>query len=384
MEICTECEKRAGVKIAKGHGWKKANGPDSCSVCAGAGKKIEALCASAFGQSIEDGIECGSFAVSTSIPRRCLENDELLLLASGAKNFMPLKNWLNAKLGENYKKIGKKKIAVVAGGADCTLRVDFEKNAAALVPCNIYVFGRYEKFAAGLSQVRWDCANCSGKGCEKCGQTGARTDGSVHQEIERGFAGFCHEGTILHGSGREDVDVRTIGRGRPFVLEIARPRRRGVDLGKLESWTNSGKKVAVHGLRFVGAGFVQAMKNCRLDKHYRAVIGIGRQPQKTDIEKIERLGGIAIMQNTPTRVLKRRGEKLREKKIYCVNAEECKGNIVADIFAECGTYIKELINSDSGRTQPSVAQATGTQAACLELVMTGIEDEFLEAMLKGH
>jgi len=35
----------------------------------------------------------------------------------------------------------------------------------------------------------------------------------------------------LHGMGREDVDARMLGRGRPFIIEIKEPRRRHFDLG---------------------------------------------------------------------------------------------------------------------------------------------------------
>ena len=39
---------------------------------------------------------------------------------------------------------------------------------------------------------------------------------------------------IFHGAGREDVDARMSGNGRPFVLEIKSPHRREVDLQELE------------------------------------------------------------------------------------------------------------------------------------------------------
>ena len=34
----------------------------------------------------------------------------------------------------------------------------------------------------------------------------------------------------FHGAGREDIDVRMLGRGRPFVFEVVGPRRHDVDL----------------------------------------------------------------------------------------------------------------------------------------------------------
>ena len=36
---------------------------------------------------------------------------------------------------------------------------------------------------------------------------------------------FQAEEVYLHGSGREDVDVRMLGHGRPFILEFINPRK---------------------------------------------------------------------------------------------------------------------------------------------------------------
>ena len=36
---------------------------------------------------------------------------------------------------------------------------------------------------------------------------------------------FLPDSAQLHGSGREDIDVRMLGRGRPFVLELINPKR---------------------------------------------------------------------------------------------------------------------------------------------------------------
>ena len=38
----------------------------------------------------------------------------------------------------------------------------------------------------------------------------------------------------FHGSGREDIDARMLGNGRPFVLEISEPKIRTLDYKILE------------------------------------------------------------------------------------------------------------------------------------------------------
>ena len=58
--------------------------------------------------------------------------------------------------------------------------------------------------------------------------------------------------TSFHGMGREDIDVRCLGSGRPFVLEIKGPRVRETDLEKLTEEINSESsgKVEVNSLRW--------------------------------------------------------------------------------------------------------------------------------------
>ncbi len=38
------------------------------------------------------------------------------------------------------------------------------------------------------------------------------------------------EETFFHASGREDIDARMLGTGRPFVIEVSKPKKRFVDL----------------------------------------------------------------------------------------------------------------------------------------------------------
>jgi tRNA pseudouridine synthase 10 len=75
----------------------------------------------------------------------------------------------------------------------------------------IFVAGRYNKFSRELSQSPWIL---NGK---------RMSEGSVQESI------VCHvtpyfdasvSSVTFMSSGREDVDVRCLGRGRPFALEI--------------------------------------------------------------------------------------------------------------------------------------------------------------------
>ncbi len=65
----------------------------------------------------------------------------------------------------------------------------------------------------------------------------------------------------------------------------------------------------------------------------------------------------------------RRGETtIRSKRVVESNwLGEIDGNVVWEVRAESGTYIKELVSGDDGRTRPSLAEILGTPATCVAL-----------------
>lgn len=75
----------------------------------------------------------------------------------------------------------------------------------------VFVAGRYNKFSRELSQSPWIL---NGK---------RMTEGSIQEIIVDAVAPYFKvpaSSITFMSSGREDVDVRCLGRGRPFVLEI--------------------------------------------------------------------------------------------------------------------------------------------------------------------
>lgn len=73
----------------------------------------------------------------------------------------------------------------------------------------MYLQGRYLKFQRGLSQTPWIL-------------DGVRMgESSVEESIgDIALPYFRGSGYKFHTAGREDVDVRMLGNGRPFILEV--------------------------------------------------------------------------------------------------------------------------------------------------------------------
>ena len=78
--------------------------------------------------------------------------------------------------------------------------------------------------------------------------------------------------------------------------------------------------------------------------------------------------GVIVSQRTPTRVLHRRPDIVRKRRVYGVRIKSITSNVIeALIHADGGLYIKELINGDNGRTKPSFSEMLGKPLTCLKL-----------------
>jgi tRNA pseudouridine synthase 10 len=189
------------------------------------------------------------------------------------------------------------------------------------------------------------------------------------------------EDASFHAAGREDVDARMLGRGRPFVMEVKKPKRRFIDLQSLTQTINEQAKgkVEVLNLRFASRDTVRKLKKAETgEKVYRAVVGFNRAVSDEELEILEKtLTNTVVHQQTPLRVLHRRADRVRERYIYEAKIKRLTPNSVEmKIHCQGGLYIKELVTGDEGRTNPNVTDIISAKAETLEL-------DVLNVIVKG-
>lgn len=244
----------------------------------------------------------------------------------------------------------------------------------------LHIAGRYKKLERGISQSRWLCRNCHGKGCERCNWTGKMYLESVEEFIAAAILEMTKgKDAILHGAGREDVDARMLGNGRPFVIEVKSPKKRLIDLNTLEKTINERAvtKVEVHGLHFADKELVRRLKRAETSqKTYNVIVDFDRTVSDKELKKLEHaLAGLIIFQQTPQRVLHRRADRVREKYIYEAKVKRLTPNRVRlRVRCQGGLYVKELVTGDEGRTKPSVAEILGTKATPSELDVINVKE----------
>ncbi len=334
---------------------------DTCWVCGGLFKNLDSWVERCLEQLHH--YEFANFLVGTKLTGRLAENEEILWAESKTTTAEPLKSALNRELGKRIELLTGKQAEF--SRPDILLIVDLARDKVEIHANPLFLYGRYLKFVRGLPQTKWPCGECSGKGCVRCNLTGKMYPESVQELIGAHVLSASRgQDVIFHGAGREDVDARMLGNGRPFVLEIKSPHRREVDLQELEQAINSSQeKIAVSHLAFVDHETVVKVKNTLLDKVYRLKViyehPIGEEKLK---EALKRLEG-DIEQTTPQRVVHRRADLKRHKKVY---SAELEGDEII-IRCEGGLYVKELISGDNDRTTPNLSGLLGVNAKVEEL-----------------
>ena len=322
-----------------------------------------------------EGWEWRSFLIGSRIAPDVAAREEELWTAVGSVHAEPLKTEINREVGKRIESLTGRPAEFEH--PDIVALIDTAFDVIKLQVTSLFIYGRYRKLVRGIPQTKWPCKRCQGKGCEHCGGKGKMYESSVEEVIANVIMEQSGgSGHALHGLGREDVDARMLGRGRPFIVEILNPRMRSIDLVKVEVAVNSSGSVDVSDLRFTDRNEVVALKDRTCDKTYRILV---RLSTPTDEEKVKK--GIAslldspVAQRTPIRVSHRRADKVRERRIKGIEIAMLEGPLLELVIrAEAGSYIKELVHGDQGRTEPSLAGTLGIPCEVLELDVLEIHD----------
>lgn len=313
--------------------------PERCELCGGIFERLDSY-AKYITQRLQD-FEFDTFMIGSRFPLEILEKERKLQEKYG-KDGESISREFNRELG--------KRVAALAGkegsteDPDITVIVDTRYDSLEVEVKPLLIYGRYRKLVRGIPQTKWP----SGKYKES-------VEDIIANEAMKLSGGEAH---ALHGMGREDIDALMLGNGRPFILEIKRPRRRKIDLRVLQEEVNKSEKVEIFALRFAERGEIVTLKSAEPKKRYRVGILVDTSEKELK-DALASLKG-KIKQRTPIRVRHRRADKIRVREIYDIKLIGREGDAwVVEVLAQSGTYIKELMHGDKGRTVPSLAEKLG-------------------------
>jgi tRNA pseudouridine synthase 10 len=323
-----------------------------------------------------DGIEFGRFVIGTRVPPLTAESEEVVWSDLSLQHAEPFKSEMNREVGKAVANLTGKTADPHDPELVAILNLPEDRVEVQINP--VFFSGRYRKLERGIPQTHWDCRACRGKGCERCNFTGKQYQDSVEELIGRPVVRFLHaEKAVLHGSGREDIDARMIGSGRPFVMEVVAPRRRSIDLSLLQEAINrdAAGRVEVVLERWSRKDDVEIIKSNKGYKKYRILVEIDGTFTEGELQSaIEALKGVKVHQRTPQRVAHRRADIVRERQVLDISYQgmEC-GMVALEVTGEAGLYIKELVSGDGGRTRPSLAGLLGRPARVCTLDVVQVQ-----------
>ena len=324
-------------------------------------------------------IEYHNFLVGSRVDPLILEREERVWSEAGQETAETIKAELNQEIGKLVEQTTGKKVEFATPEVVALVDTRFMHVELDIAP--LFLYARYRKLSREIPQTRWPCNRCRGKGCEKCGGTGKMYQESVQEiigdVIQREAQGTDH---FFHGMGREDIDARMLGNGRPFVLEVREPKKRDLNLEALLSEINekgAGKVEVVGPFRPSTKEEVSRIKAAEPQKVYRVVVRpLGKVNKERLNEAILSLKRVRITQQTPTRVAHRRADLAREREIVDLVVESFDGEeLVLRVRTESGTYVKEFVHGDQGRTRPSLAERLGVPCEVKALDVIEIRDQ---------
>ena len=373
-------QRAAGAKL-RADAWPEL--PEaSCAVCEGAFADAPRWLEASLAALVP--YEFRTFQVGTKFPGACEGLEKAIAKAMGQE-----------KVGETIRTEANRwlafELAQATGAAtsperrpEVVLELDTRYWSATVEANSVFVRGRYNKFRRDIPQTHWPCRRCTGRGCWECNGTGVTYAESVEDAVgDAAKPLFGAGGYAFHGAGREDIDALMLGTGRPFILELKHPRRRTADLAELAARINAATAtsgVAVRDLRMAAPDEVAAIKEGEYEKEYLAhCVAQAALPRDAVVAITQQITGKTLDQRTPERVSHRRADLVRKRTVHAMTVEQAEGDPVQRfslrVRADSGTYIKELVSGDDGRTVPSFAQLAGVPVMVEFLDVVAILDD---------
>ncbi|MCD6195765.1 MAG: tRNA pseudouridine(54/55) synthase Pus10, partial [Staphylothermus sp.] len=110
-------------------------------------------------------------------------------------------------------------------------------------------------------------------------------------------------------------------------------------------------------------------------KAYKILIYTKEPVTNDDLRRLEEFfKNRVVHQRTPLRILRRKKDTLRVRRVYLVKTMKITNHLFeALVYCDGGLYVKELVHGDNERTMPNFSEVLNTKATPLELDVISVE-----------
>ena len=170
----------------------------------------------------------------------------------------------------------------------------------------------------------------------------------------------------FHAAGREDVDVRMLGPGRPYMIELIDSKPAIIPLDAIARAHEILNHRAGGRLMTFPLSPTSREESTRLSngaeskrKSYSALVWSSAPHTKERLKELidDKVHNMVVKQLTPIRVMHRRTLMTRAKKIHSASSQWISPHyFLLTLTTSAGTYVKEFVHGDLGRTRPNVGE----------------------------
>jgi len=278
-----------------------------------------------------------------------------------------LKNELKREIGKKVSQLTGLQPDFSKPDAVAIVSIDRDFNYTVKIQVNPFLIkGVYFKKGRMISHVPWISRN----GVRKYPE-------SIQDFIRDSIAGLFDATDVkIHAAGREDVDARMLGSGRPVIIEVKEPRFRNVTM-ELLNYILDDQFIKVEVAGPASRKDIEAIKGTSREKKkaYRISVLTEKPIEASDLERLVKFfNNRVINQRTPSRILGRKKDRERTRRVYSVEVVQVTPVLFeALVYCDGGLYVKELVHCDNGRTSPCFSEVLGVKAYPLELDVVYVE-----------
>ena len=183
---------------------------DTCHLCRGLMERIEEIAEKTI-NALKD-YEFDTFLVGATVPQHLAEKEEEIWRQYKINTGEMIKSELTREIGKQIEKQMHKKYDPQKPDITIVINIDVTGKVSIHVnPSPIFIYGKYRKLKRGIPQTPF-----------KDDSTQISIQTLIADPIVRAAEA---RGAKFHAAGREDVDVLTLGSGRPFIVEVQGPRK---------------------------------------------------------------------------------------------------------------------------------------------------------------
>jgi tRNA pseudouridine synthase 10 len=343
--LCTKCLQRQGVSRAL----VRANAAkdSECEICGGLLANLSRT-SDLIAEKLRE-YEFETFLIGISLPQRILDKEDELRSRLKIKGRQGVKSEITKSLNSVVSKGSKKRLDYLR--PDLTLLVSLPHGDISITPRSIWLSVKYCKTVRGIAQRSSLCRICNGVGCAVCNYRGVSLLSVQYLVSNFLLSKFRAENCGFIWVGSEDGKSLVGGPGRPFFVEVQKPKRRTLVRPLRTAKLNGVTLSSIELLHLRPTSIPQFTMSC-FAYLIPSSFGDPSQVPKVMKEEIE-----SKFKDITVTVRATRRFRVVAKRIRSILVHETNGDrrVVLEINCDGGVPIKKLVSGEDDCVLPNLA-----------------------------